>query len=149
MRAKRLLTAGLAVALLGLASAGSALACSCAPASPSESLARADAAIVGRLVSVVPHGSFHAEYRYRIKRVYRGKEEIEPGQILSVLSASRASACALPRRMGRRYGLFLLRGGQTWASGMCGVISPRRLWLAARHQPRVYRRPAALGSGCS
>jgi hypothetical protein len=149
VRARRLLTAGLAVALLGLASAGSALACSCAPATPSESLAQADAAIVGRLVSVVPHGSFHAEYRYRIKRVYRGEEEIEPGQVVSVLSATQASACALPRRMGRRYGLFLIRGGQTWSSGMCGVISPRRLWLAARHRPRVYRRSAGPDSGCS
>ena len=149
MRARRLLTAGLAVALLGLASAGSALACSCASAPPSESLARADAAIVGRLVSVVPHGNFHAKYRYRVKRVYRGRGEIEPGQVVSVLSASRAAACALPRRMGHRYGLFLLRGGQTWASGICGVISPRRLWLAARHQTRVYRRSAGFGSGCS
>jgi hypothetical protein len=149
VRARRLLTAGLAVALLGLASAGSALACSCAPASPSESLAQADAAIVGRLVSVVPHGSFHAEYRYRVERVYRGKEEIEPGQVVSVLSASQAAACALPRRMGHRYGLFLLRGGQTWASGMCGVISPRRLWRAARNQPRVYRRSGSLVASCA
>lgn len=138
----------LSVALLGLTFAGSAQACSCLRASPSESLAASDGAIVGRLVSVVPRGRLHADYRYRVERVYRGGGEIESGQMLSVRSSSSAAACALPSRTDTRYGLFLIRGGRTWASGMCGVISPRRLWLAARHQPRVYRRSAGLGNGC-
>lgn len=111
-------------------------------------MARADAAIVGRLVNVVPRGDFRADYRYRVKRVYRGRRMIEPGQILSVRSSSHASACALPRRIDYTYGLFLILDGRQWKSGICGVVSPGEMWRASRHRVRIYRRSAA-GSGCS
>ena len=123
----------LSVALVGMALAGSAAACSCAPQAPAESLQQSDAAIVGRLVSVTPLGRLRAEYRYGVQRVYRGAG-IESGQMLTVRSARRASACALPRRLDRRYGLFLTRGGGRWRGGICGVIGPRRLAHAARDE---------------
>jgi hypothetical protein len=112
--------------------AGSAVACSCAPATASESLARSDAAIVGHLLGVEPVGPARAEYRYRILRVYRGREAIEQGSTLTVVSPRGSAACALPDGVGRHYGLFLSTDGRRWASGLCGVISPRRLWSAAR-----------------
>ncbi len=127
------MTALLCVALLGMAFAGSAWACSCAPQPPAESLRESDAAIVGRLVKVMPLGRLRAEYRYEVQRVYRGGG-IEPGEMLTVRSARRASACALPRRLDRPYGLFLFRGGGHWQGGICGVIGPRRLAHAARNQ---------------
>jgi hypothetical protein len=145
VRAKHPVIAGVFVALLGLVFAGSAQACSCARATPSQSMAQADAAIVGRLISVIPRGDFSADYRYRVKRVYRGRGRIEPGQILSVRSSNRASACALPHRTGTVYGLFLMRDERHWTSGICGVISPRDLWTASRHSVRIYRRPAGQG----
>ncbi len=148
MRVRRPVIAGVFVALLGLVFTGSAQACSCAPATPSESMARADAAIVGRLVSVVPRGDFRADYRYRVKRVYRGGGMIEPGRILSVRSSNRASACALPRRIDHEYGLFLIHDDRQWVSGICGVVSPREMWAASRHPVRIYRRSAA-GGYCS
>ena len=149
VRARRLSIAVLSVALLGLAFAGSALACSCVKSAPSESLARADGAIVGRLVRVVPRGRLYADYRYRVERVFRGRGAIRRGQMLSVRSARSAAACALPARAGIRYGLFLTRGEDLWFSGICGVISPRRLQIASRHTPRVYHRAGGASFGCT
>jgi hypothetical protein len=137
--------------LAGLAFAGSALACSCAPAAPSESLARSDAAIVGRLIEVEPMGVAHARYRYRVLRVYRGRGTIERGAVLTVLSPRGSASCALPDRLGRRYGLFLLGEGGHWASGLCAVISPRRLRAAAEHR-RVHASASAgneTGASCT
>jgi hypothetical protein len=128
----------------------SAQACSCAPQAPAESLREADGAIVGRLVRVLPHGALHAVYRYEVRHVYKGGDAIEPGKMLDVGSSRRAAACALPRRSGRSYGLFLFQRHGHWFGGICGVVSPRRLRLAAANQPRAYRRPSGHGAvSCS
>jgi hypothetical protein len=132
VRGGRVAIAAVAVVLLCLAFAGHAVACSCAPVAPSESLAESDAAIVGRLLSVEPRGAIRAQYRYRVRRVYRGGDAIEPGSTLRVLSPRGSAACALPDRLGANYGLFLFGDRGRWASGLCGVISPRRLWAAAQ-----------------
>jgi len=133
VRGGRVAIAAASVALLGLVGAGSALACSCSPTPPAQSLARSDAAIAGRLIGVEPQGPSRARYRYRVLHVYRGGDQIERGSILTVLSARSSAACALPTRVGRNYGLFLLGERGRWASGLCGVISPRRLRAAAQH----------------
>jgi hypothetical protein len=148
VRGGRVAIAAVSVVLLGFCSAASALACSCAPTAPSESLTAADAAIVGRLLGVRPHGATQARYRYRVVRVYRGRGEIERGAVLTVLSPRGPAACALPSRDGRNYGLFLLGEGRRWASGLCGVISPRRLWAAAQ-KPGDSQSSALGGSGCT
>ena len=111
-----------------------AVACSCAPQPPAESLREADAAVVGRLVEVLPHGPAQAIYRYEVRHVYKGAEKIEPETMLSVHSARRGSACALPRRLGRSYGLFLLGRHGRWFGGICRVVSPQRMRLASRGQ---------------
>jgi hypothetical protein len=134
VRGGRVAIAAVSVVLLGLIFAGSALACSCAPSTPAESLANSDAAIAARLISVAPHGATRATYRYEVLRVYRGRGEVEPGTTLAVSSSRGSAACALPDRVGHDYGLFLLRDGRRWAGGLCGVISPRRLWAAAQSQ---------------
>lgn len=115
--------------------AGTAQACSCAPQAPAEALEQSDAAIVARLVKVMPHGRLHADYRYEVLQVYRGRETIEQGQMLSVRSGRRAAACALPRRLDHVYGLFLARRQSKWLGGICGVVGPRRLRHAAQSQP--------------
>lgn len=92
----------------------------------------ADAALVGRLVRVMPHGAFRATYRYEVLGVYKGANRTEAGRMLDVRSARRSAACALPRRTGRSYGLFLLRGRGRWFGSICGVVNPRRLRHAAR-----------------
>jgi hypothetical protein len=109
-----------------------ARACSCAPQPPAESLREADGALVGRLVKVLPHGPLHAVYRYEVSRVYKGG--IAEGRMLDVHSSRRAAACALPRRTGRSYGLFLSRRSGRWFGGICGTVAPRRLRQAAQSQ---------------
>jgi hypothetical protein len=132
VRGGRVAIAAVTVVLLGLVSAGSALGCSCAPSAPVESLAGSDAAIAARLLSVVPRGATRAEYRYEVLHVYRGPNTIERGATLKVTSPRGSAACALPKGVGHNYGLFLLGDGQHWVGGRCGVVSPRRLWAAAR-----------------
>jgi hypothetical protein len=149
VRGGRVATAAAAVVLLCLAFAGSAAACSCAPVPPSESLAESDAAVVGRLLAVEPRGAVRAEYRYRVRRVYRGGDAIEPGSTLRVLSPRGSASCALPDRLGANYGLFLLGAGGRWASGLCGVISPRRLWAAAKKPGAGEAAGSAAGANCA
>jgi hypothetical protein len=122
-------------ALAVLIGATSAVACSCAPQAPAESLRESDAAVVARLVKVLPRGRLHADYRYEVRQIYRGPATIDKGQMLSVRSGRRAAACALPRRLDHVYGLFLTRRQDGWFGGICGVIEPRRLRHAAQGQP--------------
>jgi hypothetical protein len=131
VRGGRVAIAAVSVVLLGLVCAGSALACSCAPSSPARSLAESDAALIGRLLSVVPHGLTRAEYRYEVLHVYRGPNGLRPGATVKVTSPRGSASCALPEAVGRHYGLFLLGDGRRWASGLCGVVSPPRLRSAA------------------
>jgi hypothetical protein len=132
VRGGRVVIAAVSVALLALVCVGGALACSCAPASPAESLARADAAVTARLLAVEPHGAARVTYRYEVLHVYRGRDAIDPGSVLKVTSPAGSAACALPGRIDRNYGLFLLGERGRWIGGLCGVVSPRRLWAAAR-----------------
>lgn len=138
-----------AVALGALIGATGAVACSCAPQPPAESLREADGAVVGRLVKVLPHGPLNAVFRYEVRRVYKG-DSIEEGQMLDVRGARRTAACGLPRRTERSYGLFLSRRGGHWFGGICGVVSPQRLRAAATRQAVAQRPGSGLaGAGCT
>jgi hypothetical protein len=129
---------------------GTARACSCAPQAPGESLREADGAVVGRLVKVLPHGPLHAVFRYEVRHVYKGGDSIAVGKMLDVHGSRRAAACALPRRTGRSYGLFLVQRHARWFGGICGVVSPERLRAAAANQPQIHRRGSAtLDLGCA
>src|SRR6476646_511322 len=133
MGARRLFVAAI-VGLGALAFAGAAQACSCAPVTGGEALHRSDAAIVARLVDVVPRDLEHASYLYQVERVYRG--DIRSGTLISVRGARDAAACAPPRRLQRRYGLFLVRQDEAWAASACGVVTPKQLASAARRPQR-------------
>ncbi len=148
MRLRRLSLAGALTLVAVLGFAASAQACSCAPTPPGKALRESDAAVVGRLIEVVPRGQLQADYRYAVERVYRGATAIEAGEMLSVRSAQGGAACGLPRRDDRRYGLFLTRLDGRWRSGLCSVVTPRRLWLAAQGR-RLAARPACDGGGTS
>jgi len=144
---RRLSVAAAIVSLGALVFAAGAQACSCAPQGPVEALKRSDAAIVARLVKVVPHDRLRADYRYRIHRVYRGARTLERADVISVRSARRTSACGLPRRQERSIGLFLLRDERGhWTAGVCSTIAPRRLWRAAK-RASPGSRPASTAQG--
>jgi hypothetical protein len=134
------------VAMLVLASG--AVACSCAPQAPAEALEESDAAVVARLVKVLPHGKLRADYRYEVRQVFRGQEAIEKGQMLTVRSGRRAATCALPRRLDHVYGLFLARRQGRWFGGICGVVEPRRLRHAAQSPSAGSVRTSVLPALC-
>jgi hypothetical protein len=84
---------------------------------------RADAAISGQLVKVIPQGTVRALYRYRVQRVYKGGEGLRRGAVISVRSARDSAACGLPIQTGRRYGLLLSwQEGGGWTSGACALL---------------------------
>jgi hypothetical protein len=103
------------------------------PRQPAEALKGSDAAIVARLVKVVPRDALHADFRYRVRRVYRGAAGFNRGDTISVRSARQAAACGLPVHQDRPVGLFLLRDDRgNWTAGICSTIAPRRLWRVAK-----------------
>jgi hypothetical protein len=98
---------------------------------PADAMRQADAAIVGRLVKVVPRNRFQADFRYRVRRVYKRGQGIRRGRMISVRSARDSAACGLPGKTGRRYGLLLVRDEGHWTGGLCGVRRPGALDSAA------------------
>jgi hypothetical protein len=117
-----------------LVAADGASACSCAPQPPAQSLQEADAAVTARLLTVLPHGPSQAVYRYEVRRVYKGAGRLEAGRMLDVHSSRRSAACALPRRIGRTYGLFLITRHSRWFGSICRVVSPKRMGRVGRSQ---------------
>jgi hypothetical protein len=104
---------------------------------------QADAAIVARLVEVIPRNRFRADFRYRVRHVYRGAQMIDRGETISVRSARDSAACGLPNQQDRAVGLLLHREDRRWTAGLCSVIDPDQLWAAARHAyVGVPRRPS-------
>ncbi|MEX0972166.1 MAG: hypothetical protein WDZ46_02770 [Solirubrobacterales bacterium] len=119
---RRLQYATAIVGLGALVFTGSAQACSCVPLRSGEAMQRADAAISGWLLEVVPQNRLLAVYRYRVRRVYKSGNGIRRGQIVSVRGARSAAACGLPRQTGRRYGLLLSWQRGAWTSGLCALL---------------------------
>lgn len=110
-----------------LAAAAPALGCSCVAIAPETRFDESDAAVIARLVEVVPRSQQVAIFRYRVTAVFKGKRRIEEGQPLSLRSANNSAACGLPQGEGRRYGLFLRRAGGRWNATLCDVTSPRTM----------------------
>jgi hypothetical protein len=106
----------------GLAFAGEAVACSCAPVKRGEIVRQADAAFAGRLVKVVPRGRDRAVFRYRVRRVLKRGPGLRRGRVVSVRSARSSAACGLPTRTGKRYGLAISRAGGGWTAGSCSLL---------------------------
>ncbi len=132
MPGRRSSIAAIVWVLLGLVLAGSAAACTCANLPPAEKLRAADAAIVARLVEVVPRSTYEAEFRYEVVRRYKGGRAVAPGTTVAVMSAPFGAACGLPQQTGRHYGLLLARSGGRWRGNSCATAEPRELAVAAR-----------------
>ncbi len=118
-------------AVLLVAIATPASACSCASGDDRDALARSDAAFIGTLVSRTDSGR-SATFRFTVDEEVKG----EFPQTIDVSSASDGAACGLEVRMGQQTGLFL-SGDETqgWSSSLCQQISPEDLREAARPMP--------------
>jgi hypothetical protein len=128
------------VLLASLLAAETALACSCAPVSAKEQFRQSDAAVVARLVDVVPRSEQSSDFVYRVKRAFKGERRLERGDRLTIRSSNSGASCGLPREK-RRYGLFLERINGEYTSSLCSVVSPRKMRRAARGS-------SARASGC-
>jgi hypothetical protein len=115
---------------------------------PGEALKRSDAAIVGKLVKVLPRGDLKADFRYRVRSVYKGGRAIDLGRVISVRASTQSAACGLPREAGREYGLLLRQGEGRWWGGLCGLIDPRQLRSAARKSRTQRRTASGADLGC-
>lgn len=145
--AVRLRTASLlpVIALVALLGAESAFACSCVPPDTKKLLPGSDAAVVGRLVAVIPRSQAEADYKYRVRLVIKGsKRGIHRGQLLTVRSAQDEAACGLPPGLGRSYGLFLDHAAGSWSSSRCQVVSPEEMREAGRSGTSTAR-PSGCG----
>jgi hypothetical protein len=139
VRVKRpTIMAAVAIAAV-LATPAGAVACSCAPVEPEAAMRNADAAIIGRLVEVMPRGDLRADFRYRVQQVYKSGRGLTRGAVIVVRSNLQGVACGLPTSEGRRYGLFLDRSEGGWAGSLCAVVEPQRLSSAAGDSSRRSR----------
>lgn len=140
-----------AIVVLGaLLFSSGAQACSCIERTPRQALREADAAIVARLVEVVPANGYSAEYHYLVRRAYKGGKGIRAGETISVRSGLNGASCGFPRGEERWYGLFLYRSGNRWTGGLCGTVAPRQLSAAASALREGDDLASAAGSdGCA
>jgi hypothetical protein len=121
--------------LAALVVAESAAACSCVPVKPAKQLERSDGAFVGRLVAVkriddgddIQSSGDPTDFTYRVGVVAKRGPGLRRGHRVTVRSTYGDSACGLSHRIGRLYGLFLQRRGDSWRSGACSEVSPKVL----------------------
>ena len=140
------LLVGLAL-VASLALAPPALGCSCAPVEK-PTLRGVDAAATMRLTEVKDDANPNNRVKlvYRILRVYKGsgRYRLHEGDKLRIQSGE-GSACGLPRREGKRYGLPLFDTREGLTSNLCAVLSPHELRRAAQRSGNA--RSAATGCG--
>lgn len=137
----------MAIVVLGaLLFSSGAQACSCIERTPRQALREADAAVVARLVKVLPANGYSAQYRYLVRRAYKRGTGIQAGETISVRSGVNSASCGFPVDMDRWYGLFLYRSENRWTGGLCGLVAPRQLSAAAAALRKGDGLAAAAGS---
>ena len=136
-------------ALLGglCVTAGTAHACSCAvDPDAKETLHGFDAAATMRLVEVKNEdprdGS--SDLVYKITRVYKNKN-LREGEKFVIRDNPQGSACGLPTREDRRYGLRLYRTSDGLKSDLCVLLTPRELRRAAERSGDAQLMASAAG----
>lgn len=131
-----------------LATAPSALACSCVEfPGEKQTLEGYEAAATARLIDVKHQdpSNGRATLVYRLLRVYKNKN-LREGEELILRNQGDGAACGLPRNKKKRYGLRLYRDrDDRLNSGLCSVLSPHELKRAAQRSGNAR---AESGAGC-
>ena len=107
------------LAVLALAAAAEAYACSCRPVDLERDLPAADGAMIGTVLERTVSGET-ATYRFRVEQVYKGDVDSRA----EVVTAANGAACGLEAGVGERLGLLLDREGSEWRSGLCSQFDP-------------------------
>ena len=110
----------LLVAVVALAVAGDALACSCLPVDLERDLPKADGAIIGTILER-QDGSDTSTLLLRVEQVYKG--DIDDNR-LEVVTARGGAACGIEAPVGERLGLLLEQDGGVWRSSLCSQVDP-------------------------
>jgi hypothetical protein len=121
--------------------AAAASACSCALVPEKQRYRQADAAFVGRLVSVrMVEGDRYGEavFRFRVGRSYKRNLK----DFVRVRSNTQGASCGIEPQKGRRYAMYLYRDDGRWTSNLCLQTTPRDLRRAAEG------RSAGSATGC-
>ena len=141
-----------------LATADTALACSCVPINAREQLKASDGAFVGRLIEVrevdppaegEPTSSADpVDFVYRVGRVYNRGPALHRGHRVRVRSARSDASCGLPNRVGELIGLFVDRRNHRWHGNTCLTTTPRRMRRAAHASSASWAgSPGSAGCG--
>ena len=140
------------VVLVVLVAPESASACSCADDGEPDTLRGVDAAVTARLIDVEREdpgdvNNMDATFTYRILRVYKGSRRynLREGRKLVLENTTSGSACGLPTKEGKRYGLMLRKFQGELNTTSCGVVTPRQLRRAAERSANA----RSSGSGCT
>ena len=107
------------LAVLSLAAAADAFACSCRPVDLERDLPLADGAMIGTVLERTVDGGT-ATYRFRVEQVYKGDVDSRA----EVVTPASGAACGLEAQVGDRLGLLLTRDGDEWTSGLCSQADP-------------------------
>ena len=108
-----------ALAVLSLAAAAEAYACTCAPVDLERDLPRADGAIVG---TVLERRATAASVLLllRVEQVYKGDIDNR----IEVETARDGASCGIELGVGERTGLLLGQDGERWKAGLCSQVDP-------------------------
>jgi hypothetical protein len=109
-----------ALAVVSLAFAADAYACSCLPVDLERDLPRADAAMIGTVLERRTTETTRV-YLFRVEQVYRGELD---GSRVEVETPRDGAACGLELAVGQRVGLLLDRQGQRLRSTLCSRVDP-------------------------
>jgi hypothetical protein len=107
------------LAVLSLAAAADASACSCAPVDLERDLPAADGAMIGTVLERTVEGAT-ATYLFRVEQVYKGDVDSRA----EVVTPASGASCGLEAAVGDRLGLLLTRDGDEWTSGLCSQVDP-------------------------
>lgn len=107
------------LALLSLAVAADAYACTCRGVDLQRDLPTADGAFIGTVLERHTTETSRA-YLFRVEQVYKGDID---GRV-EVLSERDGAACGLELAVGQRIGLLLEQDGERWRSSLCSQVDP-------------------------
>ena len=107
------------LAVLALAAAAEAYACSCRPVDLVRDLPTTDGAMIGTVLERTVSGET-ATYLFRVEQVYKGDVDSRA----EVVTPASGAACGLEAGVGERLGLLLDREGSEWRSGLCSQVDP-------------------------
>lgn len=107
------------VALVALALAGDALACTCLPVDLQRDLPNADGAIIGSILERRDTETT-STLVLRVEQVYKG----DINNRVEIETPLGGAACGIEAPVGERLGLLLQRDGDLWRSSLCSQVDP-------------------------